>query len=302
MSALLSHEARCARARESLDGLALGDAFGRCFFLPDDLARGSIGRELPVAPWHYTDDTIMSVAVVETLEAHCRVDQDQLAASLARKYSVDPSRGYGGTAHRILREIGEGADWRRVSRAVFDGMGSMGNGGAMRSAPIGGYYCDSPTAAAEEAQRASAITHGHLEGVAGGAAVAAAASHASSGPSMGSELLEVAADLTPDTETRAGFAKALRLPLSYSVKTAAAALGNGERLLSQDTVPFAIWAAARHLDSFEEALWFTVSALGDRDTTCAIVGGILALVPDHRLPEAWLERRESPSTLAGPEA
>jgi ADP-ribosylglycohydrolase len=43
-----------------------------------------------------------------------------------------------------------------------------------------------------------------------------------------------------------------------------------------DTVPYAIWCAARHLDDLVEALWATVSVGGDIDTTCAIVGGIVA--------------------------
>ena len=43
----------------------------------------------------------------------------------------------------------------------------------------------------------------------------------------------------------------------------------------------------------EEALWRTVSGLGDRDTTCAIVGGILALgVGEKGTTGAWVRARE----------
>jgi hypothetical protein len=36
-----------------------------------------------------------------------------------------------------------------------------------------------------------------------------------------------------------------------------------------------------------------VSALGDRDTTCAIVGGVVSLqVGEAGLPAAWLDARE----------
>ena len=43
-----------------------------------------------------------------------------------------------------------------------------------------------------------------------------------------------------------------------------------------------------------EALWNTVTALGDRDTTCAIVGGIVACQTGaESIPEAWLDCRES---------
>jgi ADP-ribosylglycohydrolase len=50
----------------------------------------------------------------------------------------------------------------------------------------------------------------------------------------------------------------------------------GGRVLAENTVPFALWCADRNLDALEEALWATVSGLGDRVTTCAIVGGIVA--------------------------
>ncbi|WP_375756947.1 ADP-ribosylglycohydrolase family protein [Corallococcus exercitus] len=53
------------------------------------------------------------------------------------------------------------------------------------------------------------------------------------------------------------------------------------------------WCAARHLDSFEEALWCTVAGFGDRDTTCAIVGGIVALSAGRSsIPAPWLSARE----------
>ena len=293
------HEHRCARARRSLEGLALGDAFGECFFLPPAIAVGMIReRELPPAPWRWTDDTVMAASVVENLGRHGGIQRDDLARAFAERYAADPGRGYGGTAHRVLREIGSGRPWQRVAHEVFDGMGSMGNGGAMRAAPIGGYFHDAPDVAARQGAAASEVTHGHPEGVAGGSAVAAAASHASTGPSRPLELLEVAAEHIPDGLTRAGLRKAHRLPLSSSIETAAQTLGNGERLLAHDTVPFALWAAARHLASFEDALWHTVSALGDCDTTCAIVGGVLALHPAHReLPPTWLARREELDAL-----
>ena len=43
-----------------------------------------------------------------------------------------------------------------------------------------------------------------------------------------------------------------------------------------------------------EALWHTVAGLGDRDTTCAIVGGIVgARVGVEGIPIEWRDKRES---------
>ncbi|MEU4744304.1 ADP-ribosylglycohydrolase family protein, partial [Actinosynnema sp. NPDC023658] len=57
-----------------------------------------------------------------------------------------------------------------------------------------------------------------------------------------------------------------------------------------DTVPFALWCAARHPDDLEAALWATASAGGDIDTTCAVVGGVLGARTAP--PAEWVARCE----------
>ncbi len=56
--------------------------------------------------------------------------------------------------------------------------------------------------------------------------------------------------------------------------TVAAVLGCGRRTSAHDTVPFALWSAARALGDYEEAFWTTAQVGGDVDTNCAIVGGV----------------------------
>jgi hypothetical protein len=51
----------------------------------------------------------------------------------------------------------------------------MGNGGAMRAAPVGAFFADDLAALVEHADRSAAVTHAHAEGRAGAVAVAAAA-------------------------------------------------------------------------------------------------------------------------------
>jgi ADP-ribosylglycohydrolase len=47
------------------------------------------------------------------------------------------------------------------------------------------------------------------------------------------------------------------------------------------------------LGDYAEALWATVSAGGDNDTNCAIVGGIVVLAHGRgTIPEEWLAARE----------
>src|SRR4051794_12504539 len=129
---------RSKRACLSLAGLSVGDAFGERFFTHPDVVEGLIdARALPRTPWTWTDDTAMAVSVVAVLETHGRIDQDALAQAFATRYAADRLRGYGGTAHGILHAIGVGLPWREAAGGVFDGQGSMGNGAAMRAAPVG---------------------------------------------------------------------------------------------------------------------------------------------------------------------
>src|SRR5262249_40610533 len=74
---------------------------------------------------------------------------------------------------------------------------------------------------------------------------------------------------------------------------AVAALGNGSNGTVPDTVPFCLWSSAAHLDDYAEAIWATISGLGDSDTNCAIVGGIVALSAGaESIPAEWLKARE----------
>jgi ADP-ribosylglycohydrolase len=293
------HAARMERALLALDGLSTGDAFGQRFFVhPDHAERLIAERAVPAAPWMYTDDTVMALGIVEVLSRLGAIDQDTLARVFARRYGAEPDRGYGGAAHGILRDIQLQIPWQSTARAVFGGTGSMGNGGAMRVAPLGAYFADDLDAVLSHARASAEVTHAHPDGQAGTVAVAIAAAMAwrmgnGSEPRSGQALLKAAFQYTPAGPTSDGLAKALTIPLEYDPRTAASALGSGFRVLSWDTVPFALWCAARHLDDYEEALWTTVSGLGDRDTTCAMAGGVVALSAGRAsIPAEWLSSRE----------
>lgn len=289
------------RALVALEGLSVGDAFGERFFVAPDVVEQIIAaRALPRAPWTYTDDTEMATAIVDVLDAHGGVEQDALARAFARRYAREPHRGYGGGAHDILRAIGSGVPWRVASYEAFDGMGSLGNGGAMRAAPIGAYFADDPDAVAEHARASAEVTHAHADGQAGAIAAALGAAYAcrwrADRAALGAAtLFEFVLARTPGSATREMIERAAALDAREPVEVAMGALGTGYQVTAADTVPFALWCAARHLGDYEEALWATVSGLGDRDTTCAIVGGIVALSCERAaIPAAWLAAREAP--------
>jgi ADP-ribosylglycohydrolase len=278
-----------ARARRSLEGLSLGDAFGELYFWM--YPKLSAGSDLPSGPWQWTDDTHMALSVVETLGAYGHIDQDALASAFTRRFRKNPDRGYGRGAARLLAALAAGADWRESSPKLFHG-GSYGNGAAMRAAPIGAYFGGDPERAANEGRLSALVTHAHPEGQAGAIAVVAAASLSSRiGCSEGNAFLEGVAAFTPQSEVRERLLMAREFPADVPLD-AVRALGSGQRVSAQDTVPFCVWTAAHQLHDYEAAMWTALSGLGDCDTVCAIVGGIVAMSAPE-LPSAWLSRREA---------
>ncbi|MBK0373942.1 ADP-ribosylglycohydrolase family protein [Streptomyces sp. RB110-1] len=298
MTADSASERRFERALASLRGLSVGDALGSQFFVPANYPLLK-QRTLPPGPWQWTDDTEMACSVLAVLAAHHRVDQDALARSFAEHHDFD--RGYGPAVNRMLRLVREGGDWRELSSALFNGQGSWGNGSAMRIAPLGAWYADDPEQATHQAEISSYPTHQHREAVVGAMAVAAAASLAAApdGPPSPEELLDGVIALVPRSAVGAGLRRARDMLDYQDAGTVAAVLGNGRRTSAHDTVPFALWSAARSLGDYEEAFWVTAQAGGDVDTTCAIVGGIVASGGGGAPPPAWLAQTEEPPAWLG---
>lgn len=294
------HPERVERMRLSLDGLGLGDALGEmcCHHAqaaPQRLAEDS----LPPSPWFHTDDTEMAISIAAILKSHGYIHQDALARRFARRFERDPDRGYGKMTRIQMREIMAGAKWRDTAANAFGGQGSMGNGAAMRVAPLGAYFADDLDRCATEARTSALVTHTHLDGVAGAVAVAVAAAMAwqlRSNPDAkrADRLFDAVLRNTPESQVRHGILLASTTPPETPVAAAAQALGNGSLVTAPDTVPFCIWMAAHHLHRFIEALGQTISVSGDCDTNAAIVGGIIALCAGRgSIPVEWLKARET---------
>ncbi|MFI7355312.1 ADP-ribosylglycohydrolase family protein [Streptomyces avidinii] len=218
-----------AAARDSLSGLAFGDAFGDRWF-------GILRREGPAALearipppeplWRWSDDTAQALALVRELaEGGGAVDQDRLALRLAEAYAEDTHRGYGASMHDVLRRIGAGEPWREVVAGQFGGQGSWGNGAAMRVAPLGAWHAADLDAVAEQAAGQSAVSHHHPEAVSGAVAVALAAalatrSRGGTAPAR-PDFLRAVAERLPVGDVRSGVRIAARMPDHTSVRHAA---------------------------------------------------------------------------------
>jgi len=295
------HSARMVRATLALDGLSVGDALGETCFRDENFeAILDDPQATARAPWPWTDDTAMALSIYDVLQDHGRIDQDALAKRFAARFQAQPWRGYGAGAFRLLGQVSGGFDWRVAAETIFPG-GSFGNGSAMRISPLAGYFADDDYAViAEQARLSAEITHTHPEGIAGGIAAAVAGAYAWKHRDKRADdatkrgMFDGVVDHTPPMGVvRIGLERAAALAFDLSVETAAPHLGNGSRISCQDTVPFCVWAAARHLDDYRAAILNTIRVGGDIDTNCAIVGGIVSLaVGVQGIPRDWLRDRE----------
>ncbi|HEX2749759.1 MAG TPA: ADP-ribosylglycohydrolase family protein [Verrucomicrobiales bacterium] len=293
-----THEDRVGICREVLEGLATGDALGEAGSYGYENVRTWVTSRLPsIRALRYTDDTEMASAILEVLVRLKGIDEDVLAWQFRRRFQRDPERGYGKMTRRFLEQTLAGEDWRTVVSRLSGG-GSFGNGSAMRAAPVGAYFFDSPAKTVTMATASATVTHGHSEGIAGAVAVALAACVAAGGrerepAGVAKAIFETAVRYVGNGRTAEGIRRAQKLPADTPVAAAASLLGNGAEITCMDTVPFCLWNACRCLHDYQEAILSTIEAGGDCDTNAAIVGGIVAAWAGVRsIPADWLAARE----------
>lgn len=269
-------------------GQAVGDAFGAPyeglsadniywgFGAPDELLRNAAGEDL-----FYTDDTEMMIGVAETLVEHGRVDEDGLCRAFVTNYH--PERGYGRGARLVLEAMATGGPWWEIARTNFPG-GSLGNGAAMRAAPVGLLYCDDLDRVAEEARLSALPTHVHPIGIEGAQTLAVAVALAVHGPPLDRrEFYRELLRRVQSEEFRWHLSAAARLRRGDTVSF----LGNS--LEAHRSVVTAITCFAHASGSYEDAVSRAVSLGDDVDTLAAMAGALsgahlgLEAVPSHLL-------------------
>ena len=191
---------------------------------------------------HFTDDTVMTIAVAEGL-LNGGGPNDYIAA-MKRFGAIYPNAGYGGH-FRI---------WLFTDDT--DPYNSWGNGSAMRVSPVGWFF-DTLEETEKAAEVSAAVTHNHPEGIKGAKATAAAIFLARNGKSK--------AEIKTYIEEKYGY------NLSRTLDEIRPGYKFNESCM--ETVPEAIIAFLES-DDFEDAIRNAISLGGDSDTLAAITGSI----------------------------
>lgn len=276
----------------SVVGLALGDAFGAPYeggFLERTLWKmlGNINGKK-----RWTDDTQMTINVIESLVEHGAINQEDLANRFARSYRW--SRGYGPGAAKLLKQIKRGQSWKQANRSVFSD-GSFGNGGAMRAPVIGLFFAQrNDEVIMKAAHQCAEITHAHPLGIEGSGLIALTISLCLKDLNS-IEIIERLLRIAKLDEFTTKLNKAkhwLLQPQIESPKVVAKELGNG--IAASESCVTAIYIALIHFDKpFDELLEYTIKISGDVDTIGAMAGAIWGAIRGYEdLPGAKLERLE----------
>lgn len=273
-----------ARARGALLGTFAGDALGMPFegepppAIPArlEMLDARLGRGT------HTDDTQMAIALAESLLDMDGIDEDALGRAFVS--ACDPQRGYGSGTRAVLALIARGVAATDAAARVFEERGALGNGAAMRIAPVAIRYAHDCSRLRDAARRSAHVTHAHpiaidaavVQAAAIGAALRdedplAAARAAAATPELG-DALERAAGL---------------LDQAPAAATVAEVLGNTAS--AHESVPTAVYAAVAN-PRFEDAVSFAIRCGGDTDTIGAMAGAIAgARETASAIPARWYD-------------
>jgi poly(ADP-ribose) glycohydrolase ARH3 len=233
----------------------------------------------------YTDDAQMTIAVAAALIREGRADEATLCEEFVAHYQ--PGRGYGQGTRRIIEVMAGGGDWRTLAATMFPG-GSLGNGAAMRAAPVGLLFHDDLDRVAFEAAASARPTHLHPIGIEGAVLIALS-------------VALVTRDGTFDRD--AFYGELLRHTMTdefrYQLERAATwqpqdPVGMfGSSLPAHESVVTAIACFAAAPDSYTDLISGAIALGNDTDTLAAMAGCISgAYLGIKAVPENLLDRLE----------
>ena len=207
----------------------------------------------------FTDDTVLTVAIADSLTNHKAFND-----TLWEWGQAYPNAGWG---HSFKQ-------WLKGSKDVQNN--SEGNGAAMRVSPVG-YFAKSLQETLDLARQSAETTHNTTEGIKGAQAVAASVFLARQGKTKD--------EIRKYLESTFGYNLSLSIEDTHlfveSVK-------KGERQLAKNTVPVALISFLKSKD-YEQTIRTAISFGIDTDTVACIAGGIAAAfygVPHELVQEA----------------
>jgi poly(ADP-ribose) glycohydrolase ARH3 len=281
-------------------GSALGDAIGELAFFHSNKEE-LCSRLTQLKELRYTDDTAMAIGLAESIVRKGRLEQEDLGETLRKNFGTEPWRGYASGPPTVFSMVEKlGIAFTDAAQMLFGGRGSFGNGAAMRVAPVGLFFHNSPDLY-EMAGASAAVTHAHPLGIDGAAVQAKAVARAvklDSSESFSQEIFIASLyDFAKTLEMKDKILEVQKL-LATDASPPVAARQLGHTVAVHESLPFALFSFLRYPASFEECLSCAILHGGDRDTlgamACAISGAYLGI---GAIPESWKVKLENRSYI-----
>lgn len=272
------------RFRGVLLGVAVGDALGAPLEFqpassPQALVREMIGGGWQqLAPGEWTDDTQMTLCVVESLLVKRVFDPDDIARRFVAWLQSHP-KDIGLHTRRVLQDIADGMHWEAASLDAYHAdPENAPNGSLMRCAPLSLFFYRHPEYIAELSPVLSRITHAHPD--CEWSCVFANVLLTCLLQGMGAAE---AVDFAYEALTDAG--DELKERIGRAMESECDTLSTGWVL---DTLEVALWCFL-HTSDFESAVVTAVNRGADSDTVGAVVGAMAgARYGMTAIPPRWL--------------
>lgn len=287
---------------DRLAGILLGTAVGDALGLPAEGFSPPRRQRLMPGPWRHrllfgrgmmSDDSEHALFVAQSLLRH-PADADAFQGRLAwhlRWWFAGLPAGIGMATARACVKLWLGFPPSR------SGVFSAGNGPAMRSAVIGGYFHDKPEVLRRLVMASTQLTHTDPKAAIGAEAVARVAAwaveHDPTAPPSAAAITPQLVELAPQDPVWRRWLE--EMEAAFAIKTSVAdfacslGLRKGVTGYIYHTVPVAVYAWLRHYGDFRATVEAALDCGGDTDTVGAIAGALAgATVGAAKIPEPWL--------------
>ncbi len=285
------HQINAGSFAGALLGCAVGDAIGFALqfkYPTEKVSAESLDKfdyfpAYGYPPGQYTDDTQMTLAIVEAIIKDGEITGDGVAREFVRLWKNEDVVDRGISCDDAVKALMRGSDWLHSGTEA----GRAGNGTAMRAAPVGLWNYDDIGKLVRDSETQSIITHKDKRCAVGSMLVAAAvADNIRRGSLNQSDFLGLLLPLC-SREGGGDYARCLgemeellRMPERDALHIIARA-GQEETFDRDEITPFVVptvlvslYAFLKQPHDFLGALAIVYRARGDIDTTGAITGAI----------------------------
>ncbi|XP_043284797.1 ADP-ribose glycohydrolase ARH3-like [Venturia canescens] len=270
----------------------------------------------------YTDDSAMTRSIAQSLIEKRSLVLEDIAKKFVKNYYQEPNRGYGPSVINVFHKLrgNKFSDILTPAKEQFSGEGSLGNGGAMRVAPIALFYHNDYDQLVKATRLVTAITHTHKLGIDGAILQAIAIQQSLlSDPEEELDVIKFVDDLIGKMDIIEENDEGLDFVDPQTFKMQLVAIKNllkeegahevkiveklGHDVTAFGSVPTAIFCFLRAQKSiegirsdnpFRRAIQYAISLGGDADTIAAMTGALAgAFYGDAKLNSALLQHLEA---------